>query len=66
MGVILALGEAFGEGGSYHQLGRFALVAAIFVGLEGAAVLLGYAFLASPLGLFRQDTNNNELEGKTS
>lgn len=56
MGLVLALAEAFGEGG-LHQLGRFAPVAAVFVSLEAAAVLLGYAFLASPLGLFRQDTN---------
>nr|HET6903221.1 hypothetical protein [Ktedonobacteraceae bacterium] len=50
MGVVLALAEAMGEGG----LGsHFALLITIFAGLEGVAFLLGYAFLAKPLRLFR-------------
>ncbi len=58
MGMVLALGEAFGEGGGGpHQLGRFAAVAAVFVSLECFAVLLGYALLAQPLGLFRPDSD---------
>jgi hypothetical protein len=40
MGVVLALAEALGEGG-LHQVGRFALVAAIFISLEGTSILLG-------------------------
>jgi hypothetical protein len=52
MGAVLALAEAFGEEGP-HQIGRFAVVAAIFISLECAAVLLGYLLLARPLGLFR-------------
>ena len=55
MGVVLALAEALGEGG-LQQVGRFALVAAIFISLECAAVLLGYFLLAEPLGLFRHDS----------
>ena len=53
IGVVLALAEAMGEGG----LGpHFVLLATIFVSLEGAGVLLGYIFLAKPLGLFRHDS----------
>jgi hypothetical protein len=55
MGIALTLGETFGEGGGPHQIGRFAIVAGVFIGLECAAVLLGYALLARPLGLFRRD-----------
>lgn len=54
MGILLALGEAFGEGGGVHQIGRFAIIAAVYISLEGAAVLLGYLLLAKPMGLFRQ------------
>jgi hypothetical protein len=58
LGVVLALAEAIGEGGlGPHQIGRFAAVAAVFAGLECYGVLLGYAFLAKPLGLFRHDPN---------
>jgi hypothetical protein len=55
MGVVLALAEALGEG-DLQQVGRFALIAAIFISLECAAVLLGYFLLAEPLGLFRRDS----------
>lgn len=56
MGVVLALAEAMNEGG----LGpRFAVLVAVFAGLEGAGVLLGYAFLAKPLGLFRYDSTDD-------
>jgi hypothetical protein len=54
MGMVLALGETLGEGGGLHQIGRFAMIAAIFISLECIAVLLGYALLAKPLGLFRK------------
>jgi hypothetical protein len=57
MGMALALAEAFGEGGGIHQIGRFAIVAAIFVGLECLAVILGYALFAEPLGLFRPNAS---------
>ncbi len=54
MGAVLAFAEAIGEGGvGPHQINRFATLATVFVGLEGSGVLLGYAFLAKPLGLFR-------------
>ena len=57
MGFVLALAETMAEGGP-QQIGRFAIVAAVFMGLEGAGVLLGYALLAKPLGLFRRDSGD--------
>jgi hypothetical protein len=54
MGLVLALVETTARGGP-QQIGRFAIVAAVFMSLEGAGVLLGYALLAKPLGLFRRD-----------
>lgn len=52
IGGGLALGEALGEGVS-HQMGRFAIVVAIFVSFGCLGVLLGYLLLAKPLGIFR-------------
>jgi hypothetical protein len=49
MGLFLALGEST-EGGGPH-LPRFAFVASVYIGLETAAVLIGYSFLSKPLGL---------------
>ena len=59
MGLALALAEAISEGGlgSNHAY-RFVAVATIFIVLEASGVLVGYAFLAKPLGLFRQDSGN--------
>ena len=57
MGFVLALAETMAEGGP-QQIGRFAIVAAVFMSLEGAGVLLGYALLAKPLGLFRRDSGD--------
>ncbi len=57
MGFLLALVETTAGGGP-QQIGRFAIVAAVFMSLEGAGVLLGYALLAKPLGLFRRDTDD--------
>jgi hypothetical protein len=54
LGIALVLGEMLGEGGGPHQVGRLAFVVAVFVSLESFAVLLGYALLARPLGLFRR------------
>ena len=52
LGVLVFLGEATGEGfGS--NLAKVAQLAAIFVGLEAAAVLIGFVVLRKPLGLFR-------------
>ena len=53
LGIALVLGEMLGEGGGPHQVGRLAIIVAVFVSLESFAVLLGYALLARPLGLFR-------------
>jgi hypothetical protein len=54
LGIALVLGDMLGEGGGPHQIGRLAFVIAVFVSLESFAVLLGYALLARPLGLFRR------------
>jgi hypothetical protein len=54
LGTLLVLGEFLGEGGGPHHIGRLAFVVAVFVSLELFAVLLGYALLARPLGLFRR------------
>jgi|SRR5215467_2207071 len=63
LGVVLALAETIGEGSS-HQIGRLAIVVAVFISLEASGVLLGYALLAKPLGLFRQDCNDKQQEKK--
>jgi hypothetical protein len=55
MGTALLLSEMSGEGGP-PQLGKLGMVAAVFIGAECGAVLLGYALFAKPLGLFRQDS----------
>ncbi len=54
MGIALLRLEMSGEGGS-PQIGKLAMVAAVFIGAECGGVLLGYALLAKPLGLFRPD-----------
>ena len=60
MGMVLALAEAMGEG----DLGsHFAVLVAIFAGLESAGVLVGYAFLAKPLRLFRRASDDNMSRG---
>jgi hypothetical protein len=55
MGIALLLLEMSGEGGS-PQLGKLAMVAAVFIGVECGGVVLGYALLAKSLGLFRPDS----------
>jgi drug/metabolite transporter (DMT)-like permease len=55
MGITLLLSEMSSEEGS-PQLGKLAMVAAVFIGAECGGVLLGYVLLAKPLGLFRQDS----------
>jgi multisubunit Na+/H+ antiporter MnhB subunit len=52
MGIVLALVEALGEGAP-ADLGRLALVAAVFIGIEGVGVFLGYVLLGRFLGLYR-------------
>ena len=54
MGLALLLSAMNGEGGP-PQLGKWAMVAVVFIGAEYGGVLLGYALLARPLGLFRPD-----------
>lgn len=55
MGIALLLSEMSSEGGP-PQFGKLAMVAAVFIGVECGGVLLGYALLAKPLGLFRPDS----------
>ena len=57
MGIALLLADMSGEGGP-PQLGKLVLVASIFIGVEFGGVLLGYALLAKPIGLFRQDPHS--------
>ena len=63
MGMVLLLSEMGAEGGP-PGFGKLAMVAAIFIGVECGAVLLGYALLAKPLGLFRRDTRPLLVEGE--
>jgi hypothetical protein len=55
LGIAVVVGDMLDEGAGPHPIGRLALVVAVFVSLELFAVLLGYALLARPLGLFRQE-----------
>lgn len=48
MGMILALAEAMGEGGFISIR-----IAVLFASIECCGVLIGYVFMAKPLGLFR-------------
>ena len=57
MGIALLLADLIGEGGPPH-LGRLALVATIFISVEFGGVLVGYALLAKPIGLFRQEAHS--------
>ena len=57
MGIALLLADFSGEGGP-PQLGRLALVASIFISVEFVGVLAGYALLAKPAGLFRQEVHS--------
>jgi hypothetical protein len=54
MGTLLLLAEVFAQGGGSYQVGQLAKIAAIFLSIECAGVLLGYSLLAKPLGLFQQ------------
>ena len=53
MGIALLIADFSGEGGP-PQLGRLVLIASIFISVEFVGVLVGYALLAKPIGLFRQ------------
>jgi hypothetical protein len=50
LGLTLVLAEST-EGGGWPGMARLTLVAAVYVGLETAGLLLGYVFLRKPLGL---------------
>jgi hypothetical protein len=56
MGAGAFLGEALGEGG-FPAEGKFLPVMSVFIGIEAAGVLLGYALLAPFLGIFRRETH---------
>ncbi len=52
VGALLAISEAVGDPGPVtFALHRFA----IFVGLGGGGIVIGYLFLAKPLGIFRRE-----------
>jgi hypothetical protein len=53
IGLIVFLGETSEGGGRGAPLARVAVVFAVFVGAGALAILIGYAFLRKPLGLFR-------------
>ncbi len=55
IGAALALVELTSGDGGPPPLGRFVIVAIIFMGIEGIGVLLGYTLLGKFLGLFRHD-----------
>lgn len=52
IGAALTLAEVLGDSGGPLQLKRLVLVTTVYIGLECAGILLGYALLAQPLGLF--------------
>lgn len=58
MGLLLLFAEMTGEGGGQIPIGRLALIMTIFLSIECTGVLIGYALLANPLGLFRNARTN--------
>ena len=54
MGVLVATSEALVEGVS-PDAGRALTAVSVFVGIEGAGVMLGYALFVEFLGLVRKD-----------
>lgn len=58
MGAVLALAETTSGQGGPPPIGQFALIAVVFMGIEGIGVLLGYVLLGKPLGLFRHDSHS--------
>lgn len=52
-GILLMTAEALGEGLA-PQMSTVVLVAAVFIGIEGMGVLIGYGLLGSWLGVFRR------------
>lgn len=57
IGLIVFLVEASEGGGSGAPLVRVAVIFAVFVGGGVLGILIGYAFLRKPLGLFRQHSS---------
>ncbi len=53
LGMLFILAEVLAEGVDPHQVGRLALIIAIYISIECTGVLLGYWLLAKPMGLFR-------------
>jgi hypothetical protein len=54
MGIALVLAEAIGEGAPQNS--AIPMVLAVFIGLEGAGVLLGYVLFRRFLGIFRSES----------
>ena len=61
MGATLALAEMLVEGAS-GRLSQLIMISAIFLSFEAAAVVIGYALLAKPLGLFRHEANEKRVQ----
>jgi hypothetical protein len=55
-GLALVTAEFWSEGPPSHYA-RMLLVVLFFIGLETATVLMGYALLAQPIGLFRREAS---------
>jgi hypothetical protein len=56
LGLALLTAEFWSEGLPSHYA-RILLVALIFIGFETTTVLMGYALLEQPIGLFRREAS---------
>lgn len=53
VGTFSLIGESIGEGGGEIPLSHIAIVASVFIGAGTAGLVVAYAFLRKPLGLFQ-------------
>jgi hypothetical protein len=56
IGAAILLMEIFAEGNTNAPLGRILLLSAIFIGAGTSALLIAFAFLKKPLGLFQNNS----------
>jgi hypothetical protein len=54
IGVLILLQEIFGDGAGNAPLRQVLLVSAVFIGAGTSCLLVAFAFLKKPLGLFRE------------
>jgi hypothetical protein len=57
IGASILLMEIFAEGNASAPLGRIMLLSALFVGAGTSALLIAFAFLRKPLGLFQNTSS---------